>query len=740
MKDAPRIVSLLVGAVWLTMLNAACGAPPAADAADPGPVPSVLRNGGFEEGLAGWTVTAAADFAEIAAVDDVTAPEGRKVLHVAHRRTRTSSLSTQATLEPWSYYLGSISVRGGPYLRSGMGLLLRPWDLRFSEADLGETWQTVRLPLVSGADGVVPISITLHCMAGEVWLDNLTLQKCAREDLRRIFGSDTPSGIPLVGLQQPNTAAASVWHDEMPVSTRLASAVQFSVRHTLAAEVWKNSGRLCLELPAAVHVRPDVAQTTPNAAGSRQTHRFAMPEAILWVDLTLPEPLGQDRQARFWAEWEGGRQEPVERELTEINVPSVVAPREIVTGTVVYGSTLATYPDYPAVIRSLGFNHLDSWGVGFSAEHRQALRSSGIDVSLIGPCPGYMKPFSEDPEARATTLDGRRVDAVCLSSRGRLHEKFLEEIVAYTKDGFAGMMFDDESFCDWDGMDACFCNRCLAEWRAWLAKNRPGLAPLEPAVALDDPFAYPEHYRAWWTFRATQLTEWYRSMKTTFLAATTGNPAVGGGPRPRLAIQAGTPEFASIKTTRLNLAELADVFDLICPQFYGGGESVARRTRDLVREVGRDKACPTLCLGERYEWEPGEFRAQILEAVFAGARGYTSWGWPYANLRIIAEAAETNGVLATHETILRQGTATTTFWTAASRGRVAVLETATAGLLLVSNDSRGGTPAVIVQRRPGTAVVLTEVFTGATVRLTPGDAEFSAAVQPGTVALWTWDR
>lgn len=719
---------------YVLLLSLLAGLALAADT----PATSGIRNGGFEEGTAGWTLKPDTDFAEITVENDLTAPEGTKVLHISHQRTRSSSVAQQIKLEPFTYYLCSIDVRAGPYLRSGMGLWFEPWS-RFSESDLGEGWQTFRFGLATGADAVVQINLLLSNAAGEVWLDNLVARKCRREDLVRVFGSDTPSGIPLLALKNPNTAEASVWHDEIPVSTRLASTVRFTIRQNLAGDVWKKSGRFCVELPASVRVRPEPSQTSPTADGSRQAYTFAIQEVACALDISLKKPLGKDRKARFWAEWEGGRQEPVELELTEIKVPEVRAPKEIVTGTVVYGSTLATYPDYPAVIRSLGFNHLDSWGSGISAEKMQDL---GIQVSHVGPCPGeYARLLKEEPEARSTTLKGQRVDVVCLSSHGRLREKFLAEIesIAANGHGFLGLMLDDESYCDWNGMDTCFCDRCRTEWRDWLAKNRPGLKPLDPAVAIDDPFGHPEHYRAWWYFRAAQLTEWYRAMRTTFLAAVE-KQADSSGRRPCLAIQSGGPAFADIKSTRLNLAELAGVFDLICPQYYGGGEKVARWTRQLVREVGRDKACPTLCMGERYEWQPGEFRAQILEALFAGARGYTSWGWPYSNLRVIAEAAETNGALATHEALLRQGVATETFWTEQPGGRVSVLETGAAGLLLVSNYSRDGAATVVVRRRPGTALALSEVFTGTTVRLTPGETDFVPAVRPGTCTLWKWKK
>jgi hypothetical protein len=297
------------------------------------------------------------------------------------------------------------------------------------------------------------------------------------------------------------------------------------------------------------------------ANGSRGTYTFdrrVVSDSPCYLHFTLRKPLGEDRKARFWAEWEGGRQKPVELEMIEINVTEARAPRDIVTGTTVYGSTLATFADYPAVIRSLGFNHLDSWGAGLSAQHLQALRSSDIRVVAIGPCPGeYGRLLKEEPAARSTTWNGQRVDVVDLSHRGRIREKFLADIGEHAKGSCDGMMFDDESYVDWNGMDACICDRCQAQWRDWLAKNRPGLAPLDPATVLDDPLGHSEHYRAWWYFRGAQLTEWYGDMRETFLATVAKN-ASGGGRAPRLAIQSGGPDFADIKSSRFDYKDRLD--------------------------------------------------------------------------------------------------------------------------------------------------------------------------------------
>jgi hypothetical protein len=61
-------------------------------------------------------------------------------------------------------------------------------------------------------------------------------------------------------------------------------------------------------------------------------------------------------------------------------------------------------------------------------------------------------------------------------------------------------------------------------------------------------------------------------------------------------------------------------------------------------------------------------------------------------------------------------------------------------LTLVSNYSLDGVGAVVVQRRPGMAMTLSDVFTGMTVRLAPGETDFAPAVRRGTCTLWKWEK
>jgi hypothetical protein len=121
MKNVRSMVSLLAGLAWMVVSHSALAAEPTIEARNAGSSPSGLRNGGFEEGTTTWALKAATDFAEIAVRDDLKAPEGTKVLHFSHRRTRSSQIEQRTSLEPFTYYLFSMHVRVGPYVRSGWG-------------------------------------------------------------------------------------------------------------------------------------------------------------------------------------------------------------------------------------------------------------------------------------------------------------------------------------------------------------------------------------------------------------------------------------------------------------------------------------------------------------------------------------------------------------------------------------------------------------------------------------------
>ena len=710
---------------------------------------TLFFNSSFENGESGWESKLDSDYSKITVEYAADAPDGNKVLHFSHQRTRSSSIQTTFNLKPRTYYLASVKMRADPFLRSGMGIRMmffadgREFGFRKGENEIDKNWQTYNFPVLTGNTGASQVTIQLHETAGEVWVDKLDIQECQRDDLVQFFSNAWEGGIPRP-MPDVNSASVRVWCDEIPVPSRpeVPSWMYFHIDHRMDEKVWKQSGRFFIELPDSVHMHNTKGVTIQKLDKNRSRYTvdnngfyFYRPgQTWFCMIISLKEPLVGDRLARFWVEWQGGKQEPVELQINEFNLPAVQAPKKLIAGTCVYGSVLDIYSNYPTFISSLGFNHLESWGSGVG-KYNDELQSKGITMTEVAKCPGeYIPLFKDDQNILSLNWKGQRSSGVmCLSHKGA-HTKFIDDIQTQAENGLWGLQFDDETYNDWGGMDGCVCASCQNSWRDWLLKNRPGLSFRDPVTVLDDPINNLEHYNAWWYFRANQLTEWYRDMQAVFRESIAKTSL-----QRRFVMSAGTPGLRSVKSQRLNFVELSDIFDCMSPQYYTNAENVGKKTRELVSAVGRDKACPYLCPGERFEWRPGEFRAQILEVVFAGGNGYLLWGWPYSNLRIIAEAAEANGALAKYEQVFLHGTATDSFYTQQSGCRVSVIESDKAGLLLVSKY-RGSGESVSVRRKSKNVPMLTEVFTGKKLFFDADSTQIDITVSNGTSTLWMWKK
>ena len=194
----------------------------------------------------------------------------------------------------------------------------------------------------------------------------------------------------------------------------------------------------------------------------------------------------------------------------------------------------------------------------------------------------------------------------------------------------------------------------------------------------------------------------------------------------------------------MNAADMVGVFDRIMPMWYEDGYAVRRHIRDLIRAVGRKHAYAALCMGDgsgtRWQWQPGDVKAQMLEVLFGGGSGYMFWTWGYSDLRIIAEIAQTNGVVADNEGIFLDGESTDRFWTEQDLRFATTLETDATGLLLVSNYTKTDNDKVWLRKRPEKPMTLTEVYDGRKIRLSKDQQIFSVTTLPGQCSLWKYRK
>ena len=704
-----------------------------------------IANGGFDGGGDGWRLEPAADHAQVEIVSDPFAPDGERVLLFDHRRTRTSKAVHEGfQLEPYSFYHFTFWIKAGPdYMRVGPGLQVHlsvdggGADTRFQEVSLSpEEWTFHKLEFVTGATGQASLVLTLNSTVGRVWVDHLRVSPGVH------------TGYPRIPLK-PGDANSDLFYDEFPVSSKIPSRIVLRARENLPEGEWKASGRFFVELPGGVKIlEHQGAEEDLSGGGTRYTFDFKQGDkdrgyyaVYLFALADGPDVDGED--ATCWIEWDGGQEAPYKVPIQYIDIPKVAQPKKIVTGVAAAGRMTEVYPDYFGMLQSMGFNAVDFWKRGQGAEYIEGFLAHGIDVDTEHSGFSDLRGLvSEIPDMGSVTLEGRPSGAIDASHRGKGFEIFLDELEDLVAKGFSCIMIDDEHHGD-HTMNTCVCDRCRGLWSEWLGERRPHLEVVDPQVLLDDPLGYPNHFDAWWFFRAHLVTEWYEAAGEHIDAAIKKHGA-RSGVEPWFATYTGAVGLSNIKDNFVNVAETGRVFDRIMPMYYSGGLNLRTEIRKLIRAAGREVTYASLNMGEaradRRMWKPGENRAHILETLFAGGRGYMYWAWNKSNLRIIAEVAETNGMVADNEEMFLSGRNTDRFWTEQERTFATTLETDAAGMVLISNYTGTENTRVRVFTRPEEAMVLTEVYTGETMSLAKDQQIFAISVPSAQCSLWKWEN
>ena len=710
----------------------------------------VVPNGGFEDGAASWSLEPAADFAEVRIIEDPFAPDGNRLLLFDHRRTRTSkAVHDGFQLEPYSFYHFTFWIKAGPdYNRVGPGMQVNlsvkggGTGTRFQEASLSpEEWRYMNMQFVTGPDGRASLVLTLNSTAGRVWIDHLKVS----------LGKHT--GYPRIPLR-PGKANSDLFYDEFSVSSKIPSRIVLRARENLPKGLWQQTGRFFIELPKGVRFLGEYGKAhtgteeTIEGGGTRYVFDFKHHEDspryyAVHLFALADDSTVDGKHATSWVEWEGGKETPYKVPIKYIDIPAVAQPKEIVTGVAAAGKMKETYPDYFGMLKSMGFNAVDFWKRGQGAEYIEDFLAHGIDVDAEHSGFSDLRGLvSEIPDFGSITLDGKRSGAIDASHRGKAFEIFLDELEDLVAKGFSCIIIDDEHYGD-HTMNTCLCDRCKDRWGGWLSEHRAQLKVVDPQVFLDDPLGYPDHFDAWWFFRANLVTEWYEAA-AEHIDACIEKYGSRSSVEPWFATYTGAVGLSNIKDNFLNVAETGQVFDRIMPMYYSGGFALRREIRKLIRAAGREVSYASLNMGEaradRRMWKPGENRAHILETLFAGGRGYMYWAWNKSNIRIIAEVAETNGIVAEHEDLFLNGQNTERFWTEQPRTFATTLETGDAGLLLVSNYTGTKNTRIRVFKRPDKAMTLTEVYTGKTVELARNQQVFSLLVPSAQCRLWRWEK
>ncbi|MCC7517671.1 MAG: hypothetical protein IT578_00635 [Verrucomicrobiae bacterium] len=464
----------------------------------------------------------------------------------------------------------------------------------------------------------------------------------------------------------------------------------------------------------------------------------------------------------FWGEWNGGKQTPQKLVLEVIRVPRVVPFKKILVWLCLPSDLAAAWPDL-APLRESGLNALDLWTYLRRGE-RETWGERALDAGVERTRAAGLQPIAwirewwweaakKTEEGKATLLNGSKTDMLCPSYRGPCFEELLEQGRYLLDRGLNFHSTDPEIYQA--GEKICFCSRCTDAFAKFLAAKHPTLPAEKPEVFEKEPARFPQLHAAWNEFKCGLYAQIFadyrkameehlsrRGVKTPFRFMVYSTYHRAWDSFDGYADHTRSPVYTR---TLEDPAQLAGIFDVLSPMSYmdiyanyGPYDMLVPRkdVSSLLRLVGGKCAvAPLLSPGYPYldaydaDTSPEMLKANILESLVAGAKGFGLWGAcpiDAADLRAIAEVV---GMLAPHETILLEGKPTDRVSVPAENVCVRRLESSSGSLVLVSEYSDRPITAEIrcPVERPS---VVTDPATGqAVATIRPGSTSFSVSLR-----------
>lgn len=448
--------------------------------------------------------------------------------------------------------------------------------------------------------------------------------------------------------------------------------------------------------------------------------KASAPPATLLVRADADATSSSRAVGYFWGEWSGGKQPPQKLAIEVIRIPRVEPFKELPVWLCVPSDLAAAWPDL-GPLRACGINALDLWTYLRHGE-RESWGAHALDAGVAKARKAGLKPIvwirewwweaaKKTSEGQAILLNGSKTDMLCPSYRGPCFDELLEQGRYLLDRGLYEHSVDPEIYSA--GEKICFCDKCTAAFARYRAANHPNLPAENPAVFEKDPARFPELHAAWNAFKCglyarifadyrAAMEEHLKSRHATapfrFMVYSTYHRAWdsfdGYADHTRSPVYTRTLE---------DPVQLAGVFDVLSPMTYmdiyanyGPYDMlIPRKDVASLRALVRDRCAvaPLLSPGYPYmdaydaDTSPEMLKANILESLAAGAKGFGLWGAcpiDAADLRAIAEVV---GMLAPHERILLEGTPTDRVENPSRNAFVRRLEGPRGSLVLVSEYS-----------------------------------------------------
>ncbi len=409
---------------------------------------------------------------------------------------------------------------------------------------------------------------------------------------------------------------------------------------------------------------------------------------LIWqADPALGWEPGKELQGFFWGKWSHGEQAPQPLKIQVVEVPRVRPFKTLPVWMSQPSDLMAMWPDMPA-LRDTGFNYIDLWTYTREGRERDQWGERALLESRRRMADAGIKPIAwvrewwwhdgqrDSEDGQAMRIDGKRVNSLNLTYRGKYFQELIKQGQYLIDEGFYFHSVDPEIYRDGDKID--FSPRTISAFREYLKTHAPELRYKSPVRFERSPGEHPELHRHWRAFKAHCYAAFfvdYRAAMEThmkaqgieapfrFMAMTTYHRQWDG--------LYAFDDYRDSPVYRITLEDpklLAEVFDYLAPMIYTDvyanynpyDMKLPWKDTIVLRRLAGDKAdiTPLLCAGYPFfdgfgsDLSAPMLKANMLETIAGGGRGFGIWGECPIDARDMKVTAEVVGMLQPFEQLL----------------------------------------------------------------------------------------
>ena len=391
----------------------------------------------------------------------------------------------------------------------------------------------------------------------------------------------------------------------------------------------------------------------------------------------------------FWGEWGDEKQDSQLLNIELVNIPKVIPFKNIPVWMCLPSDLSSIWPDMTAM-RNSGFNYMDvwtytrkgaersKWGEKILLDTKEKCDAAGIKL-IAWIREWWWTNAKKDINGAALDINGKEVNQLCLSYRGKYYDELLEQGRYLIDKGFYFHSTDPEMYSKGD--EICFCPLCIANFQKFLTRIYPDLTYKSPIEFEETPEKYNLLHSAWNDFKVSRYADFfgdYRKAMETYMKSKGITESF------KMCIYStyhrswnGFYGYKNYKDSPIYIKTLEDpeklakVFDIIAPMTYMDIYANYNNydmllpwqdTISLQRIIGNKcSIAPLLSSGYPFivaydsDISAELLKYNILESFIGGAKGVGFWGVCPLDAKDMKVIAEVVKMLTPYEQVIIDG-------------------------------------------------------------------------------------